>query len=327
MVTRRVLLILFDGCEVLDAAGPLQAFHEANDHGCTYKLGYYGPMPLARTSQGLVFAEIGPLPAAAKGDLVLVPGFPVMSAKAPRPVVSWLRQAWRNGATICSVCTGAFVLGEAGILNGKQCTTHWKRVEELQTRYPSASVLTDRLYVEDDGIVTSAGIASGIDMALALIEKDCGPKVTAKIARELVVYLRRDSSHSQQSAYLEYRTHLHPGIHAVQDWLTNHLTEKGSLEEIASIAGMSVRNLTRAFREATGISIHAYRLRLRLEHARTLLHDPSLTLEAIAAQSGLGGERQLRRAWHSAFGYSPAEERRKRISYLASVSKTETNTR
>lgn len=314
MPTRRIIFVSFDGFEILDAAGPLQAFHEANSFGARYELEHCGHAISARTAQGLLVSDLKPLPSLNEKDIVIVPGYPVMAAKAPRPVVSWLKGVYAKGAQVCSVCTGAFVLAEAGILNGRQCTTHWKRVAELQQRYPLAKVLADRLYVEDGGVITSAGIASGIDMALALIEKDHGPRVTAKVAREMVVYLRRDASHSQQSAYLDYRTHLHPGIHVVQDWLTNHLTEKAALQQLASVAGMSIRNLTRTFREATGISIQEYRQQLRLEYARTLLHDPSLSLEAVGSRSGLGGERQLRRAWKAAFGHPPVQERRASLS-------------
>jgi transcriptional regulator GlxA family with amidase domain len=314
MQSRKVIFVSFDGFEILDAAGPIQAFHEANTFGARYELEHCGHAASARTAQGLLISDLKPLPAVDERDIVIVPGYPVMEAKAPRPVISWLKSVYARGAQVCSVCTGAFVLAEAGVLNGRQCTTHWKRVAELQRRYPQVRVLADRLYVEDRGVITSAGVASGIDMALALIEKDLGPRITAKVAREMVVYIRRDASHSQQSAYLDYRTHLHPGVHTVQDWLTTHLTEKADLEQLASIAGMSIRNLTRTFREATGITIQEYRQQLRLEYARTLLHDPSLTLEAVGSRSGLGGERQLRRVWKATFGHPPAQERRNSVT-------------
>lgn len=308
--SRRAIFVFFDEVEVLDVTGPLQAFHEANGLGAAYELVRCGPTASVRTAQGLQIADLNPLPEIQESDLIIIPGYPVLTSHAPRPLISWLKLAYTKKAQICSVCTGAFVLAEAGILNGRHCTTHWKRVSELQRRYPQAKVLADRLYVEDQGVLTSAGIASGIDLSLALIERDYGPQLTAKVAREMVVYLRRDSSHSQQSAYLDYRTHLHPGIHTLQDWLTSHLTEKADLSQLATMAGMSIRNLTRVFRDATGISIQEYRQQLRLEYARTLLHNPSLTLEAVAFQSGLGGERQLRRAWRGAFGHTPGQERR-----------------
>jgi transcriptional regulator GlxA family with amidase domain len=137
-----------------------------------------------------------------------------------------------------------------------------------------------------------------------------GPIVAATVAREMVVYLRRDGSQRQQSVYLEFRTHLHRGVHQVQDWLIQHPNEDATLPQLAAVAGMSVRNLTRAFRNATGVSIQEFTTRLRLELARSLVHDPSLTMEAIAERCGLGSARQLRRIWRAAFGDSPAASRR-----------------
>ena len=199
------------------------------------------------------------------------------------------------GARVCSVCTGAFLLGEAGLLRGRRCTTHWRRVQELQQRYPSAKVLGDRLYVEDDGIITSAGIAAGIDMTLWLLERDYGPVLAAEVAREMVVYLRRDGNQPQESVYLDYQSHLHPGIHQVQHYLAREPGSTASLAELAQRFGMSERNLSRAFRTATGVSVHEYRTRVRLEHARALLPNTTLTMEAIAARCGFSDARQLRR--------------------------------
>jgi transcriptional regulator GlxA family with amidase domain len=215
------------------------------------------------------------------------------------------------GAQVCSVCTGSFVLAEAGLLDGRRCTTHWKRLQEFQKKFPRAKVMSDRLFVQDGRIITSAGIASGIDMALDLIEQHHGPRMAAAVAREMVVYLRRDGHQRQESIYLDHRTHLHPGIHAVQDWFIANPSRPARLTELSAIAHMSPRNLTRVFRQATGISIHEYRTRLRLEQVRSLLNNPELTLEAIAERCGFAGARQLRRVWKAAFGSAPAAARRK----------------
>jgi transcriptional regulator GlxA family with amidase domain len=170
-------------------------------------------------------------------------------------------------------------------------------------------VLANRLFVDDGPITTSAGIASGIDMALALVERRHGPLITAAAAREMVVYLRRDGAHQQESVYLDYRTHLHPGVHRVQDWLIAHPEERATLEDLARLAAMSPRNLTRVFRQATGISIQEFTTRLRLERARDLLHDPGLTIEAIATRCGFESARQLRRLWRQELGTTPSAER------------------
>lgn len=263
-----------------------------------------------RTDQGVVLADLEPLPAVAAGDLVVVPGMPYRATeRVDRGALRWLREAHAAGAHLASVCTGAFVLGEAGLLGGRRCTTHWSRTAELQQRYPTARVLTDRLFVTDGPITTSAGIASGIDMALALIERTHGPLVTAEVAREMVVYIRRDGAQEQRSIYLDYRTHLHPGVHRVQDWLVQNPDARYTLADLGEIAGMSARNLTRIFRRVTGISIKDFATRVRLEHARALLNDPTLSIEGVARRCGFETSRQFRRVWREAFRSSPSRSR------------------
>jgi transcriptional regulator GlxA family with amidase domain len=295
---------------VLDITGPLQAFHEARALGADYRLLHCATSSTTPSAQGVDFAGLDPLPEVQAGDVVIIPGYPVLEMTPPRGLSQWLKQALRHGAQVCSVCTGAFVLGEAGLLDRRRCTTHWKRMDELQERFPRARVMSDRLFVQDRGVTTSAGIASGIDMALDLIEQHHGPRLAAAVARELVVYLRRDGHQRQESVYLDHRTHLHPGIHAVQDWFVANPSTPARLPELARLAHMSPRNLTRVFRQATGISIHEYRTRLRLEQVRSLSNNPELTLEAIADRCGFGGARQLRRVWKSAFGTAPASARK-----------------
>jgi transcriptional regulator GlxA family with amidase domain len=304
---RRVILVAFPAVEILDLAGPVQVFDEARRSGAAYELLYCGTRPRLRTDQGLWLGDLAPLPAVEASDLVLVPGFRMAALReAERGLSRWLRAAAATGAHLASVCTGAFLLGSAGLLDGRQCTTHWSRVEELQQRFPAARVLSERLFVTDGPITTSAGIASGIDMALALVERHHGPQIASAVAREMVVYLRRDGSQRQQSIYLDYRSHLHPGVHRVQDWLLAHAAQPATLSELARVGLMSPRHLTRLFRQATGISIRAFVTRLRLERAAVLLHDPGLSLEAVARRSGFGSARQLRRCWRHLHGAPPS---------------------
>ena len=307
---KRVIFALVPEVEVLDLAGPVQAFHEAKLCGGAYEVHACAVEPRLRMDQGLWLSDLEPLPEVGADDLILVPGARLAAMGPTAPVLlAWLREAHRRGARLGSICTGAFLLGEAGFLDGRQCTTHWSRVEELQRRFPRARVLTNRLFVEDGPVITSAGIASGIDMALAIIERDFGPLVAAAAAREMVVYIRRDGGQRQHSVYLDHRTHLHPGIHRVQDWLIAHPDERATLDDLAGLAGLSPRHLTRVFRQATGVSIQEYRTRLRLERARALLGDPGLTLEAVATRCGFESARQLRRIWKEAFGEPPSAAR------------------
>jgi transcriptional regulator GlxA family with amidase domain len=297
MMNRRALVFVFPGCELLDFAGPVQALHEAGERGGPkFDVVYCGHEKTVKTAQGMTLSDISPLPALRADDWIIIPGYTVDGRKHCSPSTkAWLEQAVALGARVCSVCTGAFLLGEAGLLRDKRCTTHWRRVQQLQQQYPTAKVLGDRLYVEDGSIVTSAGIAAGIDMTLWLLERDYGPALAADVAREMVVYLRRDGNQRQESIYLDYQTHLNPGVHSVQYFLAR---EPGSTDSLAALAhrfGMSERNLSRAFRTATGLSVHQYRTRVRLEHAMALLPNPELTMEAIATRCGFADARQLRR--------------------------------
>jgi transcriptional regulator GlxA family with amidase domain len=305
-----VIAVVLPRVQILDLAGPLQAFHEANRHGADYRVRVCGLAERVPSDQVVWLAGVERLPEPSPGDLVLVPGIGLDGLSTDTgPAVQWLRRAYAAGAEMASVCTGAFLLAEAGLLDGRPCTTHWSRVDELQRRFPAAQVLRNRLFVHEGRITTSAGIASGIDMALWLVEARHGPLVAAAAAREMVVYLRRDGAHGQRSVYLEYRTHLHPGVHRVQDWLIAHPAQPATLSDLGRVAAMSSRNLTRAFRQATGISVQAFRSQVRLELARNLIHDPSLTVEAVARECGFESARQLRRLWRAAHGTSPAEAR------------------
>jgi len=223
--------------------------------------------------------------------------------------VAWLRRARDVGARIASVCSGAFALARAGLLDDRQCTTHWKVIERLRSEYPRARVIDNCLFVEEGGVISSAGVASGIDMALALVEQDHGPLVASRVAREMVVYVRRSGDQEQRSVYLDHRSHLHPGVHLAQDFIIQHPERKSTIAELARVAAMSPRNLTRVFRLATGITPKQFASKVKLQVARDLVDDPQRTVEAIAASCGFEDSRQLRRLWKQCFGTSIADYR------------------
>jgi len=304
---RRILVLVLPEFHLLDLAGPAQVFDEARSLGGHYEIMFVGVEPCSRSAQGLVISDLKPLPKVRVGDLILVPGIDSSSLDHLSHVpVAWLRTAHEAGAELCSICSGAFVLAHAGLLDGRRCTTHWKVAERLQREYPATQVVDDRLFVEDGNVVTSAGIVSGIDTALWLVERDHGPLVAARVAREMVVYIRRDGGKRPRSIYLDYRTHLHPGVHRVQDWLVAHPDARPSIDELARLAGMSPRNLTRMFRRATGISLKEFSSHLKLEFAGTLLHNPALTVESVAERCGFKDARQLRRLWNSNYNETPS---------------------
>jgi len=207
----------------------------------------------------------------------------------------WLKAFYPRVNRICSVCVGAYALAEAGILDGKQATTHWEYSQQFQQRYPLVKVDTNPFFTRDTNIYTSGGVSSGIDLALAILEELKGPLFTHKVARGLVVYHRRSEDHTQESIYLDYRNHISPNIHKVQDHLIEHLSEDNSIEDLASLVAMSPRNLSRVFKEKTGTTVLEYLTLLRLEFANTMLNNPEFTIEYIASKCGFKTARQLQR--------------------------------
>lgn len=313
----QVVFLVLPHAELLDVAGPAQTFSEANDLGGTFQLRYCGIQPEIKTGQGMSLSQLEPHQEIVlqEGDLLFVSGvsrhaYTPTALKTLNPALwEWLHHSHKAGASICSICTGAFVLAFAGLLNGRFCTTHWQRTEYLQELYPQAKVLNNRLFIEDQGIFTSAGIASGIDLALAILERRMGAKFTAMVARMLVVYMRRDGSAQQQSIYLAHRSHISSTIHEIQDWLIAHPDQPYTLETLAEQIHISPRHLTRLFKQATGITIKTYTTRIKLEHAKTLLYNPHLTVEEVAKQCGFKDARQLRRLWQTYFGLSISQEK------------------
>src|SRR6185312_1817633 len=214
-----------------------------------------------------------------EGDIVFLPGVDFdylqsLSFKREKEFFAWIKDLVEKKVIICSICNGAFLLGEAGLLNNISCTTHWKRIKQLKDRFPLAKVVDDVLYVKSDLIYTSAGISAGVDLALSILEDLRGPLFTHKIAKELVVYQRRNSDHSQISIYMDYRNHINPQVHTVQDFIINNLDVDMSLTQLSDLVFMSPRNLTRVFKSKTGITIWEYLSKMRAEKAKMLANDP-----------------------------------------------------
>ena len=290
-----MLVLLLPEMHLQDLAGPVQVLDEASAHSTGYRFVYCSSSSRIRSAQGLVLSELVPLPEPRPDDLVLLPGVTASSLDRLQCPSDWLRSAATAGATLAAVCSGAFLLAAAGLLDGRHCTTHWGLVDRLRRLVPRATVLDGRLFVADGNVMTSAGMSSGIDLALAMVEEHHGPLVTARVAREMVVYLRRNGDEQQQSIYLDHRTHLHPGVHRVQDFIVAHSDRKVTLGQLARIAAMSPRNLSRVFHRAAGVTPKQFTTRVRMQVARDLLHDPQRSLSSIAASCGFEDARQLRR--------------------------------
>jgi transcriptional regulator GlxA family with amidase domain len=288
--------------ELLDLAGPVQVFTEAKGYGLEAEIKFYTYAEEPTSTSGLGFDKISHFREARlkEGDYVFVPGMNFqyvnsIAFRAERDFFNWLTDCSKSKITVCSICNGAFALGEAGLLRNTECTTHWKRVQALQQQFPDAKVVADILYVKSNNVYTSAGISAGIDLSLAIVESLKGPLFTHKVARELVVYHRRSGRHKQQSVYLDYRNHINPQIHEVQDYLVDNLSKENNIEDLAALVGMSPRNLSRVFKETTGSTVLEYLTQLRKEYASTMLNNPEYTLEFIALQCGFKTPRQLHR--------------------------------
>jgi transcriptional regulator GlxA family with amidase domain len=206
---------------------------------------------------------------------------------------------------IISICTGALRAARAGLLDGRDCTTHFTACAELAAIAPRANVLENRLYVEDGNRYTSAGVTAGTDLMLHLVAQLCGPAVALAVARHLVVYLRRSGSDPQLSPWLEGRNHIHPAVHSAQDAIAANPSRAWTLGALSKIASTSPRHLSRLFNEHAGMSLPDYINRLRVSLARELIGNTRLDMERVAERSGFASARQLRRAWSRSYATPP----------------------
>ena len=299
---RKMAFIIPPSVEMLDLAGPAQVFTEAKFYGFDISLEFYSYQQEIVSSSGLGFGKVANYEEARlkEGDYLFIPGMDYsyvnsIGFRAERKFFKWIKECADNKVFICSICNGAFALGEAGLLKDTECTTHWRRIKDLQEQFPNAKVITDILFKKSNNVYTSAGISAGIDLALAILEELKGPLFTHKVARGLVVYHRRSGKHKQQSIYLDYRNHINPQVHEVQDYLIDNLSRENDIETLSSLVGMSPRNLSRVFKDKTGSTILEYLTLLRKEYANTMMNNPEYTIEYIASQCGFKTARQLQR--------------------------------
>lgn len=208
----------------------------------------------------------------------------------------WLIEQHEKGVRICGVCSGTYIVAQSGLLAHKECTTQWKLMSKLKHDFPLIKLVDNVIFVEDDKLITSAGVTSGIDLALNILEERHGPILAAEVAKEMIVYLRRNALSNQLSVYLQYRSHFNKDVHRVQSWIIENLKASFNLSDLADIANMSERNLSRIFKKATGVTVTDFILELRIERAKKLLYNPELSLSQVAEKCGLS-ERQLRRIW------------------------------
>jgi transcriptional regulator GlxA family with amidase domain len=299
----------------LDLVGPLEAFLMAGYlGGQTYRIEVCALTESISVAGNLKFSNLLPYKKVKIGpdDILIVCGCNTVTPefmRAHKPMFPWIRNAWLAGATVCSVCTGAFLLAEAGILDGLACTTHWADADQLQRQYPRIRVRKEVLFVQEGNIFTSAGVASGIDLAVHLIGLRHGEKLAFRVARALVIYLRRGGGFKQESIYLQYRNHLDDVVHKAQTLIVENLDHPPSLGRLAEQVGASPRNLSRRFRKSLDLSVGEYLKELRLERSRSLLREVGSKVEDVAKACGFNGSRQLRNLYHDRYGHSPRKLR------------------
>lgn len=314
--TKRVCFFVVPSSDVLDLAGPWSVFGHANDvlGRQAYELSVRGPLSgRVRTRHGLLVGDVGGLPRgnARLPDVAVVAGGSPLDPP-PLPVLRlsrWLKQRAARIPTLVSICTGAFVLGAAGLLDGKKVTTHWRFLAELQRRFPRARVVDDGIFVRQGRLWTSAGISAGVDLSLGLVESDHGREVAMSVARSLVLFLRRSGNQAQFSAVLERQTKEPAKLRDIGAFVLEHLHEELSVEHLARGVGTSPRSLTRWCRDHLDEAPAELVRRIRLEQVRRLLEETSLPLKDLASRTGMGDPSTLWRIFTQRMGVTPAAYR------------------
>jgi transcriptional regulator GlxA family with amidase domain len=316
MSVTKVAILMLDGVQALDVAGPVDVFAEANaviGHKDRYEVSLVGKTrkPL-RASNGMQLTPDLSLSEATDGfDIVLVAGGPDLpTAPADAAISTWLRAASSRARLHGSVCTGAFVLGHAGLLDGRTVTTHWQNAAQLAARFPAASVEYDRIHLRDGKLVTSAGVTAGIDLALALVREAHGAAVALAVAKRLVVVAQRQGGQSQFSPYLTAAPdNADSPVARVQAYVMANIGARLTLPLLAAELGMSARNLVRLFVAQTGMTPHAFIEGARIDIARNLLEGSALPLKSIAYKCGFVTVDRMRVLFQQRLGVSPAQYR------------------
>lgn len=314
---RTIWFLLLPGTHILDLGGPLQIMASLEElQLAPVNVRCIAARQQVSSFQGVTLSGLHQLPdRLAPQDLLFVVGNKLSATPADTAILTatarWLAQVVRQTPDIqlCSICTGAFLLGEAGLLDGRQCTTHHRYVDLLRTRYPAAKVLENRLFVEDDGVFTSAGVSSGTDLALHIVSLQFGKVVANQVAQELVIYRRRAGEDVQLRAADLARNHIHPLVHAAQDYIDAHLGTHFSFEQLASQFNVSYRHLARLFRDNTGQTLQNYLRAQRIDLARELLRGSHLNVEQIAERCGYGSSHAFRLAWRQEMPQPPLQFR------------------
>jgi len=322
--TRHIVFLIIPEATLLDITGAYEVFSQAMEYmnenrlttGFNYKLHYVsiGKSKNISTSSGMVIHCSENIKAIDYPvDTLVIPGVPnskVEEYHLPSNVLEWIKMQSEKARRTCAVCTGSFFLAEAGVLKGKKATTHWEKYNLLAKKYPDIQVDGNSIFIKDGNIYTSAGISSGMDLALALVEEDCGKSLALEVAKQMVLYLKRPGSQSQYSHVLNFQKTDYQPIVAICDWISEHIQEPMSVEILAEQVSMSARNFARVFMRETGITPAKYIDKLRVETACRYLTDTALSLKEVSILSGLGSPDNMRKVFLKNIRISPMDYRR-----------------
>ena len=309
---KNIVVLAFDGAQVLDITGPMEVFALANQFACKpiYRVECLGvPQANIRVSSGLTLSLTrysswrGPI------DTLVVPGGSVEALEQLRTHAQfpgWLSARLGKARRVVSVCTGAFVLAELGFLQHRKATTHWNACDRLQDFAPTTQVQPDAIFTKDDNVYTSAGVTTGIDLALSLVEEDAGKEVSLDVARHLVMLMRRSASQPQHSVPLQLQQASQSRVERIVGFIQSHPSAALTVEALAGRFGMSGRHLSRIFRAELGMSPAKFIEKVRIEAAKQFLVDTRLSVQAIADRCGFDSQSNLSRAFKRCVGISPS---------------------
>jgi transcriptional regulator GlxA family with amidase domain len=309
----RIAILAIPGSQILDVIGPLEVFAEVNrqlgekiyeveivSNGVNPVIGWSGI--------GLVPARTINDPLAPVDTLLAAGGPEIQSHVISADEETWIRETAKQARRYGSICSGAFIMAQTGLLSGKRVTTHWSKTARLAAAYPDLIVEPDAIYISDGPVWTSAGVTAGLDLALALVEEDCGRTVALDVARHLVVYLKRSGGQSQFSAHLSAQMSAVPAIETIQVWVAENLTADLGVDALAKRAGMSPRNFSRIFLKETGVTPRDFVEAARIDLARRLIAD-GVPLERVASRAGFKTISNLRRAFARRLMTTPSSYR------------------
>lgn len=314
----KVYFLILPHLTLLDLAGPAEILQAARRFDVDIDLRYIGPAEAVGSSVGIGLAEIAPLPdSLPNGAIIFIPGAANSREDYERPdalaAIDWLARVPTAEHMLCAVCSAALLAARAGLLAGRECTTHFSLQERLAQVDPSLRVLPDRLFVRDGNIITSAGAASGIDIALDLLSRLHGPALAAKVAELLVIYFHREADDPQRSPWIAFRGHEDPRIGAAQALISRNPQRDWTVASLARELHVGERHLARLFRTHAGISPSAYIRSLRVAASRQMVRHTRLSMEHIATACGFQSSEQMRRAWKKLGQPVPSSLRRSAV--------------